>query len=310
MRVNGRAWRILVALVVTTIAFALTSGCGGSQKSETPADAAVAAPPVRWAAEKRLADFNSARFGAPTTITNEWLPLKPGTRLSYEGTSMDDDGKVVRRRIEVNVTDLVKTIGGVRSLVSWDLDWADGELIEAELAFYAQDDSGNVWVMGEYPEEYEDGKLTGNPGWIHGVQGANAGIMMRAQPRLGGPSDSQGWGPAIGCTDRSRVDSVGLRVCVPADCYDDVLVIAEGSAGEIHSEQLKYYARGAGNIKVGWRGSEEKEKQVNWLTKIEPLDDTGLARIRSKALELEKGGYAHSNQMYARTPPSERLGGR
>ena len=73
--------------------------------------------------------------------------MKPGTRWVYEGTSVEDDGKVVPHRIVVTVTDLTKTIGGIRTVVSYDLDHSDGELVEAELAFYAQDDNGNVWQI-------------------------------------------------------------------------------------------------------------------------------------------------------------------
>ena len=65
----------------------------------------------------------------------------------------------VPHRFVMNVTDLTKVIGGVRSVVTWDLDYTDGELVEAELAFFAQDKEGNVWRMGEYPEEYDGRKV-------------------------------------------------------------------------------------------------------------------------------------------------------
>jgi hypothetical protein len=45
----------------------------------------------------------------------------------------------------------------------WDRDFQDGELVEEELSFFAQDDGGTVWNFGEYAEEYEDGEFVGAP---------------------------------------------------------------------------------------------------------------------------------------------------
>jgi hypothetical protein len=46
-------------------------------------------------------------------------------------------------------------VDGVQTVVAWDRDFLEGKLQEQELAFFAQDDQGNVWNFGEYPEEYE-----------------------------------------------------------------------------------------------------------------------------------------------------------
>jgi len=55
-------------------------------------------------AEKQSEDFDPNNFDRSTQITNEWLPLKPGTRFVYEGKSVDDSGTLVPHRIVVNVT--------------------------------------------------------------------------------------------------------------------------------------------------------------------------------------------------------------
>jgi hypothetical protein len=98
---------------------------------------------------------------------------------------------------------------------------------------------------------------------------------------------------------------MGQKTCVPVKCYDDVLVIAESSQGEPDAQQLKYYARGVGNIRVGWRGSGEKTKETLELSKIQQLSPQDLADVRRRALELEKSAYAHSKDVYANTPPLE-----
>jgi len=246
-------------------------------------------------------------FERPTHIDNEWSPLKPGTQFVYEGTTIEDDGTAVPHRVVIHVTDLIKVIGGVPSLVSWDLDYSDGELVEAELAFFAQDDDGNVWRMGEYPEEYEDGKFVAAPAWIHGIEEARAGIEMKAKPQPGTPSYSQGWAPAVDFTDRGQVDQTGQKTRVRSGSYEDVLVIAEVSGVEPDAQQLKYFARGVGNVRIGWRGKAEKTKETLELVQVVRLDPKALAEVRAKALELEKSAYKNSKNVYGRTPPAERM---
>lgn len=269
------------------VAAAATIGCVQAQDART------------------LEELDAGRFLQPIRIDNAWMPLKPGTRLVYEGTSVEDDGTTLPHRIVVNVTDLTKVIAGVRTLVTWDLDFSDGELVEAELALYAQDSTGTVWYLGEYPEEYEEGEFVAARPWIHGFADAKAGIMMPAEPRLGMPSYAEGWGPAVDWTDRGQVDQVGQRTCVPTGCYDDVLVIVETSSSEPDAEQLKYYARGVGNVRVGWRGAGEKTQEVLELVRVEQLDAAALAEVRANALALERSAYQRSKAVYARTPPAE-----
>ena len=253
---------------------------------------------IAQTAEKKFEDFNPSNFDRSTTIDNEWMPLKPGTRFTYNGNTVEDDGSTVPHRVVINVTDLTKVIAGIRSVVTWDLDYSDGELVEAELAFFAQDKDGNVWRMGEYPEEYESGKFITAPAWIHGFEDARAGIMMKAKPQPKTPSYSQGWGPAVQWTDRGQVDQVGQKTKVPAGVYEDVLVIAETSASEPDAHQLKYFARGVGNVRVGWRGAGEKTKETLELTKVETLDAKGLAEIRAGAMKMEKAAYQRSKNVY------------
>lgn len=268
------------------------------------AHGAMAANP---AAPSSLEPWDRTRFDQrSTTIDNPWLPMKPGMRYVYEGTTVEDDGKVVPHRIEIHITDLAKEIDGVRALVSYDLDISDGELVEAELAFFAQDRDGNVWRMGEYPEEYEDGDFIKAPAWIHGFEGAQAGIMMKAKPQTGTPSYSEGWGPAVGWTDRGQTHAMGETTKVRTGEYTDVLVIRETSASEQGAYQLKYYARGVGNVRVGWLGAD-KTKEALELVLVERMDDAAMSAVRDKALQLEQSAYKRSKAVYGPTPPAQRL---
>jgi hypothetical protein len=246
--------------------------------------------------------FDPNRFSHPAAVDNKWLPLKPGTQFVFMGSS--SDGK---KRLVFTVTDLVKVVGGVRNVVIWDRDYTDGELVEAELAFFAQDDDGNVWHTGEYPEEYEGGKVVKAPAWLVGVKGARAGFEMKEEPRVGTPSYAQGYAPPpISWTDRAQVYQMGQRTCVPFRCYEDVLITREFNPDEPGRFQLKYYAPGVGNIRVGWSGKDTDRESLA-LVELVHLSPAALARVRAAALKLEARAYKTKPEVYGRTPPAERL---
>jgi len=261
----------------------------------TPTTAPTADP------EFRLEDFTSAKLDHPTEINNKWFPLTPGTQYVFDGATTQG-GRDIPHSIIFTVTDLVKEVAGVQTVVAYVLDYSDGELVEAEIAFYAQDNNGNVWFMGEYPEVYELGKLVEAPAWIPGFKGAQAGIVMKANPELGLPSYAQGWGPAVGWSDRGKVVDLGQTVCVPVGCYEDVLVTEEFSQTEPDAFQVKYYAPGVGNIKVGWRG-EDTTKETLELTALNELSPTDLTEVRAAVFELEQSAFKNSKEVYAQTPP-------
>ncbi len=252
--------------------------------------------------ERVFENFDANHFTHPTTINNPWLPLQSGRQWIYEGTTTED-GETLSHRIDFTVTDLTKEIAGVQTVVALVVDFADDEMVEKEIAFFAQDDDGNVWFFGEYPEEYEDGALVDAPTWLAGLDGANAGIAMKAKPAPGTPSYFQGWGPAVGWSDYGRVDKVGEKTCVPLDCYDDVLVIAESALDEPNGVHLKYYARGVGNIRVGWKGDDKTKEELE-LVKFAELDPPALGKIRAEALALERHAYEVSSEVYALSTPS------
>ena len=252
--------------------------------------------------QKEWEDFDRNNFECPAAINNEWMPLKPGTRFVYSGTTVED-GETIPHRVVINVTDLTKMIDGVCTVVTWALDYSEDELVEAEIAFFAQDKKGNVWRMGEYPEEYEEGKIIAAPAWVQGLENARAGISMKATPQLGMPSYSQGWGPAVKFTDRGEIYRMGQKTKVPFGSFENVLVIREFSKDEPDAYQLKYFARGVGNVRVDWMGAKEKKQETLELVEVVHLDAKGLAEIREGALNLEKSAYKNSKNIYGRTEP-------
>jgi hypothetical protein len=297
--------RILAAVSVLTL---LVTGCNRSDagsNTATPTDVpdtdgftdSASSPP--YAVDGN--GFNPSNFGADSAeVDNPWLPLEPGTHYIWEGRAFDDEGSRIERKVEFIVTDLTKTIAGVRVAVGWDRDYNDDALGESELAFYAQDREGNVWHLGEYVEHWADGELDGARLWVVGdPAGAKAGMQMEADPTQGS-TYSQGFAPRPWFwNDHAEVTRLGAQTCVPVDCYDDVVVIKEFEPRFPGAGQLKYYARGVGNIRVGWTGNDE-EREVMQLTTFEMLDADQLAEARASVLEMESRGLA-----YGRLPPME-----
>lgn len=269
------------------------------------ASVSTATPAAITGDEIGAADFDPSLFDdSSATIDNEWVPYEPGTRMVHRGWT-EEDGERVPHRIVFTATDMTKVIDGVRTFVGWERDWSEGKLIESELIFLAQDEDGNVWHLGQYRETYdEDGEFVGGRIWVVGlVDGAKAGVYMKAEPRLGTPAYSQGFAPApYYWDDWAKVYKVGQKTCVPVDCYEGVLVIDEFEPTKPGAHQLKYYARGVGNVRVGWRGNDP-EKEVLVLDKIVHLGPEAMATVRAKVLEHETRAY-----VYGLTPPAEPLG--
>src|SRR2546422_127169 len=132
--------RILAALVLLLVSNVGAAGAAGAALPSCE-------PAVR---------FERRAFSHPTRIDNRFLPTAPGTQWVLEGRA-SRTGTPLPHQVVFTVTDLTKQIDGVPTVVVWDVDSGDGVVQEAELSFWAQDDAGNVWNLGEYPEEYADG---------------------------------------------------------------------------------------------------------------------------------------------------------
>jgi hypothetical protein len=283
----------------------LVTACGTDTSNDTAVEAAASSMTTKPANDVTEADFDRRNFPAVAKVDNQWYPLVPGTQYTLEGHSNRGEG-TLPHRVDFTVTNLTKVVDGVPTVVLWDRDINEGELEEAELAFQAQDNDGNVWLLGEYPEEYEDGKFkTAENTWFAGLEGAKPGVLMRTNPRPGTPSYLQGLAPEIEFQDRAKVSKTGLKTCTPLKCYDKVLLINEWNPLEpAEGRQLKYYASGVGNVRVDAVGDPEAEELV--LVKVERLGPAALAKANAEALKLERHAYKVSRTLYGRTPAARR----
>jgi len=294
-----------VVVILVILAALLLSACG-SQKSEAASEKPALVEPIEGTELNRivLTERAAERLDIQTAPVREEQVVRKRT-LGAEVVAMSEaEAEEIPHRIEFTVTDLTKEIAGVRTVVAWVVDYSDGQVVEQEIAFYAQDNDGNVWYLGEHPEEYEDGEFVEAPTWIAGLEDARAGIKMKADPQPGTPSYFQGWAPAVEWTDYGQADQMGQETCVPVDCYEEVLVIAESSLEEEDAYQLKYYARGVGNVQVGWRGEDATQEELELVEYVQ-LSPEALAEVRAESLEMEEHAYEVSEDVYGQTPPAE-----
>jgi len=194
-------------------------------------------------------------FGGP--IDNRYFPLTPGTRSVYEGDTPDG-----RERIVVEVTQETKTILGVTTLVIRDTSMIDGQLAEDTFDWYAQARDGTVWYFGEDTHEYKDGKVVSSKGsWEAGVDGAQPGIIMQAEPKRGTTYRQEFYkGEA---EDQATILSRRESVTVPAGNYDRVLKTKDFSKLEPELVEHKYYAKGVGVVlEIAVKGGPERIELV------------------------------------------------
>jgi len=252
------------------------------------------------------AQHPAGRFSDPLTVDNRMFPLVVGTQFVYQGTIVEG-GEAKPHSVVFTVTDLSKVVDHVRTVVAWDRDFLEGELQEQELAFFAQDDAGNVWNFGEYPEEYDNGKFAGAPStWIRGTAGAYGGVHMLDRPKVGAQY-REGLVRAIQFDDVSRIARTGQVTCVPADCYRQVLVVDETSPNDPASgHQIKYYSPRAGLVRVSARGGDAQEFLT--LAAVRHLDDSALAKVRAAALAMDRRAYQVS-KVYRATESAQRRTG-
>ncbi len=195
-------------------------------------------------------------------VTNPYFPLKPGTTFYYEGTS---DG--IPNRNVTYVTHETKEILGVITTVVHDQAFEDGVLIEDTFDWYAQDRAGNVWYFGEDSKDLDsDGNVISTEGsWEAGVNGAQPGIIMKADPEVG-DRYYQEFAPGE-AEDQAKVLSLDESACVRYGCFDDLLLTKEWTQLEPSVVENKYYAKGIGFILgVMVKGGDERTELVQITT--------------------------------------------
>jgi hypothetical protein len=235
---------ILVSVVLLALA---ASGCGGSDTALLPTGGDEV--------ELDPADFS-------TKIDNQYWPMSPGTAWVYRET--DEEGN--EQRVVVTVTSRTRQVMGIDARVVHDIVTEDGETIEDTFDWYAQDSDGNIWYLGENTKEYEDGKVVSTEGsWEAGVDGAQPGIALPAEPEIGLEYRQEYYeGEA---EDAATVLGLHERAETPAGSYEGVLMTKDYTPLDPKALEYKFYAPGVGPVvTLGVSGEVSREELVQLRT--------------------------------------------
>lgn len=203
-------------------------------------------------------DLDPAGFTAD--IDNPWWPMEPGTRWTYR--EIDEEGEELKVVVVVT-TETREIANGITARVVRDTVTMDGEIVEDTFDWYAQDDQGNVWYLGEDTAEFEDGEIVTRSGSFEaGVDGALPGIVMPADPRPGLRYRQE---YAAGeAEDNGEILALDQMVEVPYDQFDGALLTADSDALEPDVLEYKLYVRDIGPVlALGISGGAGREELVD-----------------------------------------------
>jgi hypothetical protein len=230
----------LLTLVTAVVVLALVACGGGSSDSSLP----VGADKV---------DLNPNDFVAQ--IDNAYWPMAPGNRWVINENDLE--GKV--KRIEITVTDQKKQIIGIETTVIRDRVTENGKLVEDTYDWYAQDKDGALWYFGEDTTAFENGKADKSGSWQAGVDGAQPGVIIPADPEVGMTYRQEYY--AGKAEAAAKIISLDEQVAVAGGRFNGVLMTKDWTP--LHPDVLehKFYAKGVGPVLIqgisGGRAWEE-----------------------------------------------------
>ena len=199
-------------------------------------------------------EFDASNFTPGAQIDNQYWPLIAGTNFVY--AAEEDDGCVVEK---LTVTgDTKSDFGGAySSIVAWVIDersWiseeCDGDYVleEETLDWYAQDNAGNIWYFGEDTLSYGDEEECPDAGgsWQAGEDGAEAGVIMLAEPRVGDAYQQEFFEDEA--EDRGKVLRLNATVAIEVGTFAGCLKTKEWSPLSPGSVEHKYYCPSGGGL--------------------------------------------------------------
>ena len=211
---------------------------------ETKSDDAADRVAERAARAEKV--LQGVTFSRPREITNPYLPLANLKQDILEGMEGGNNFRV-ERTAKPDLHKMFK-IGDrmVDTLAFEDRAYENGKLIEVAMDYFAQDDNGTVYYLGEDVDEYENGKIVGHDGaWMFGKDTPAPGVMFPSQPKL-----NEKWRAEDVSNEISEIDeivSLSEKVTTPAGTFENCVKVKEYLAdGTI---EFKYYAKGIGVVR-------------------------------------------------------------
>ncbi len=193
----------------------------------------------------QAAEMPAAKFSHPRNITNPYLPLAILKQDILEGTENGKSIRIIRTALPKKHRTFLIAGQTIDSFAVEDREFENGKLAEITVDYFAQDDAGNVYYLGEAVDEYENGKVTGHSGqWMLGVDTQKPGLLVPGQPKIGQRFKSENVSKDL--NEKDEVVSLSDTVTVPAGTFKNCLKIREFAEG---SAELKYYAPGIGVVR-------------------------------------------------------------
>jgi len=190
----------------------------------------------------RSAQGETSKFTHPRDITNPYLPL-----ASLKQDVLENKSSRVERTAKPDVHKMFQ-FGGqtIEALTIEDREFDhQGNLTEATLDYFAQDDDGNVCYLGEDVDEYKNGQITGHSGaWLLGKDTQKPGVIMPAHPAVGDKFNAEDV-PHI-TREADEVVSVSETATVPVGTFQNCVKIKEAASDG--DTEYKLYAPGIGCV--------------------------------------------------------------
>jgi hypothetical protein len=254
MRWPGVALAIVSTLGMVIAGAPASSAPSSSQAATSVGTASRCAQPGRYDLPRgaEVVDLDPADFSA--RIDHPYWPMRVGTVWHYV-----ERGGGVTQRVTVSVTRRTRLVDGIRARVVHDVVREQGGIVEDTHDWYAQDSGGSVWYLGEATAEYDGGSLVSTEGsWEHGIDGAQAGVLLPARPVVGcryreeyKPGEAE---------DRALILARSESITTPTGHYRQVLHTANSTPLEPDVLENKLYAGGVGpvveiDLSPGWSRS-------------------------------------------------------
>ncbi len=202
-----------------------------------------------------LPEFDAGNFTAGQPIDNPYFPFHTGTIFSYGTLPDEEDPTADIERNDTFFTYETKQIAGVTAFVVRDTAYLNGMLVEDTLDWYAQDDDGNVWYMGELSYNYrydEDGNYLStdtNGSWTADGQKIFPGYIMPS-PELFSTLTEGYYQEFAPRTALDQADILTLKASIELDegVINGALATLDTTQLEPEVREKKYYEPGIGLV--------------------------------------------------------------
>jgi hypothetical protein len=217
--------------------------------------------PQAGAVKLELMEYDQANFSDPLNIDNPFWPLIAGTTFTY--VAEEDDECVLNT---VYVSNEAKRNFPARTVykravarIVYDVEWIDedcdgtGDQLDEETQdWYAQDDFGNIWYLGEETIAYEyddDGNFlfaTSEGSWEAGYDGALAGTVVLGDPHVGDSFFQEFYEEEA--EDQAKILRLDVSVSTDRGDYEGCMKTKEWTELENQTIEHKVYCPGGDGL--------------------------------------------------------------